>query len=114
MKGRKGSASNTDEGLLIGDKYKLTSDKYNIILWEKKTITGTSRNPHLRNPKNIGAIKWIERAYFSLPKDALEYFVNNEIKETGFKDFETVVEKQNELYALIQGLPDNIMPQLKR
>ena len=113
MKGRKGSASENNEGLLIGDKYKITADKYNVTLWGKKTITGTSKNPSMRNQSKVGQEYWKEIYFFSTPKNALDKLVDLEVMETGFKDFETVCKKQDELYKLIQQLPDDLLPQLK-
>lgn len=89
-----------DIGMKIGEnKYKIEADNLNITLYqymEKKDKT------HY----------WYPVAYFGTPQNALEYLMDKEIMETGFKDFETVCKKQDELYQLIQALPDNILSQL--
>lgn len=93
--------------MLIGDKYKLESDERNITLHEKLVMTGE------RVPSAKGKEIWRAIAYFGTPQNALDYLVDKEIMETGFKDFETVCKKQDELYQLIQGLPNELLPQLK-
>ncbi len=89
--------------MLIGDMYKLESDEMNVTLFQKKLITGTGRG---RRPtkKAIGEVYWIPTNYFSTPKSALEFIVNNEICKTGLRDLETVVKKEDELYKLIASL----------
>ena len=75
----------------IGKNYKIESDSLNVTLYKKESIKkgGTRRR----------AI-----AYFSNPKNALEYLVNLEVMDTGLKDLKTVVKKQEELYDLINSL----------
>jgi hypothetical protein len=100
MRGRKGTArANDDSGLIIGDKYKIISDKFAVILMEKKVVSGKP--------------KWKELYYFSNPQNALDALVDKEIMETGFKDFETVCKKQDELYKLIKSIDDDKLPQLR-
>jgi hypothetical protein len=88
--------------MLIGNGYKIESDEMNITLFQKKLITGTGRGrPSI---KAVGEPYWIPLAYFSSPKEALNYIVNREICITGMKELETVVAKQDELYKLISTL----------
>jgi len=78
--------------MLIGGKYKVESDSLNVTL-SKKEIA-----------KKTGFIRWRPIAYFSHLSDALDYLVDLEVKETGLKDLRVIVEKQKELYQLIEGL----------
>lgn len=47
---------------------------------------------------------WKKLGYYSTPQGALKGLVNEEITGTGLKDFQTVCNKINELYKLIDGL----------
>ena len=77
--------------MLIG-KYKIEADSLNVYLYKK----GIS--------KNNGKTYWRAIAFFSTIGNALVHLVDQEVAETGLKDFRTVVEKQNELYQLVSGL----------
>jgi hypothetical protein len=44
-------------------------------------------------------------SYYSNVKNALHSLVEKEILGTGFKDFKTVANKQEELHRLIDALP---------
>ena len=77
--------------MLIGNKFKVESDAMNVTLFEKaKSKTATTT--------------WRPIAYFSNFQTALNHLVDLEVMETGLKDLKTVVEKQNELYALVKQL----------
>ena len=78
--------------MLIGKKYKVDSDSFGITLYESVNV------------KKTGCIRWQPLAYFASVKNALEYLVDREVRMTGLKDFQTVVEKQKELYQLIKEL----------
>lgn len=90
--------------LLIGDKYKIESDELNVTLYLKKTITGTGRGRIGKSKKAVGEEYWTPIAYFSTPKNALDYLVDNEVRGTGMIDLKTIVAKIEELHALIKGL----------
>lgn len=90
--------------MLIGDKYKIESDDLNVTLFQKKIITGTSRNKARATKRKVGEEYWWPIAYFNTPNAALYYLADKEIKDTGFKDFNTVVEKIEELHGLINSL----------
>ncbi len=77
--------------MLIGDRYKVESDSLNVTLYEKAK-------------SKTAATNWRPIAYFSSIKSALEHLVDLEVMETGLTDLKTVVEKQNELYALVNSL----------
>jgi hypothetical protein len=78
--------------MLVGDKYKVESDSLNITLFQK----GTS--------KNSGKVYWQPIAYFSCFENALDHLVDLEVMKTELKDYQSVVEKQKELYQLIKSL----------
>ena len=88
------------EGMMIGEDYKITSDSLNVIINQRHVNTGAKR----ALAENIGKEYWMQVAYFSSPKNALKFIVDNEILGTGLSDFETVVAKIDELKALIDGL----------
>ncbi len=78
--------------MLIGNKYKIESDSLNVTVYKTVQV------------KKTGGIRWQPIAYFSTLSSALDYFVDQELAGTGLKDFQTVVEKQKELYQLIRSL----------
>ena len=75
----------------IGDKYKIESDSLNVTLYE-------------RAKSKTSVTQWRSITYFSSLQNALEHLVDLEVAETGLKDLQTVVEKQNELYTLVKKL----------
>ena len=88
--------------MFIGENYKIESDALNITLSVKKTITGTGHGRPSK--KSVGEEYWMPIAYFSNVKDALNYLVDQEIRDTGFNDLATVSAKIEELYKLIINL----------
>lgn len=83
--------------MLIGNNYKIESDSLNVTLYEKA------------KSKKTGVTTWRAIAFFSNPMNALRHLVDLKVKEAGIKDFRVVVEKQEELYRLInslKGLPE--------
>jgi len=67
--------------------YRLKTIPLNIVLLERNKKG---------NYRDIG--------FYSTPAQALDALVDREVLGTGLKDLETVTEKQNELYRLIQQL----------
>jgi len=83
--------------MLIGTKWKIEANKYNILLYKKYAqIKG----------KNQGVEQWKVEGYFRTVAGALKFLVDSEVKETQLRDLKTVVAKQDELYKLIEGLKD--------
>ena len=76
----------------IGKKYKLESDSSNITLYEKRINKKTKTE------------YWTTLAYFSIPKNALNFLADHKLRESGFKDLETITKRQDEIYALIKSL----------
>jgi hypothetical protein len=85
---------------VIGDKYKLATDAYNIILMEK----------NIRERDKVEY--WVNIAYFSSWEHALEEIVRRDIKEAWVKDLEYVVKEIARLDKMIQGLRGTPMPEL--
>jgi len=79
--------------MLIGKKWKVESDRDNIILFKS------------HRSKKTGEEKWSKEGYFSTLGNALKALVDREVGETGLVDFRTVVGKQAELYKLIKEIP---------
>lgn len=79
----------------IGEKYRIESDDLNVTLYCRM-------NPR-KNRSGLSA-GWRAIGFFSNVKDALKHLVNLEVMETGMKDLETVVKKQEELFHLIKSL----------
>jgi hypothetical protein len=78
--------------MIISDFYKIESDFLNVTLFHRKP----------------GKKSWRPLAYFSDPRNALEYLIKHEVMGTGMADFKKVMEKVNELFRLVnalQGLP---------
>jgi hypothetical protein len=86
--------------MIINDKYKIESDGLNIILLEAHVINGLKG----RKSTKIGETRWQPIAYFHDFHNSLDKLVDNEIKGTGLKDYETIVKKIDELYALIRTI----------
>ena len=77
--------------MLIGERYKVESDSLNVTLYRR----GTSKK---------GGTYWRPIAYFATIKNALEHLINLEVNETGLKDLESVVKRQDEIIGMIKGL----------
>ena len=74
----------------IGNKYKIDSDALNITLYQKEKT-------------KMGKVRWVIIGYFATLGNTLKFLVDLGVREGHLKDLETVVKKQDELYALIQG-----------
>jgi len=94
------------------NKYKLTADSLDIILQEKKVITGGGKRPLSKS--KIGDINWMNIAYFSNPKNALDYVIEKEIRESWVDDLKEVAKGMDKLYKAIQDIKLEPLPQLTR
>ena len=81
--------------LEINKNFAIGSDELNITLY-KRGITEQGKTP--------GKKYWRVLGYYSTCESALKALVDMEIKGTGLKDFETVVNKIDELHKLIESL----------
>jgi hypothetical protein len=92
------------------NKYKLSSDPLNIILQEKRTVTGTGKKkPTVRK---VGDVFWSNIAYFSTPENALKYVIQKEIKESWVDDLKELVKEVSKLEKMIDGLSFKSLPQI--
>ncbi len=87
--------------MLIGDKYKIGSDRFNIILFEKyQKETEEEEEDTGEEVKD----NWKPLGYFSSIQNTLHYLVDHEIRHTGLEDLRALDSKIGELYLLIMSL----------
>ncbi len=77
--------------MLIGKDYKIEADSLNVTLYERQ-ITKKKKE------------YWKAIGYFSRFGGALKALVDLRVRGTGLKDFNTICQRQDELYKLIDGL----------
>lgn len=77
----------------INEKYKIESDPLNITLYYKQDAREAGKGG-----------RWKPLGYFATPQNALKFLVDNEIMGTGMEELKSVVEKIDELKAMIDGL----------
>ena len=77
--------------MLIGKNYKIESDDCNVVLSHRR-VSGE------------GVERWKTLTYHNTLKDALKALVELEVGKTKLVDFQTVVDKMDELYKLIKGV----------
>lgn len=88
--------------MLIGDNYKLESDKLNVILSERKVT-------------NKGKEYWHILGYYYDVKQALYALVVMGVNETGLVELVAINKRIDELYKLINRLDiTKIQPQMRR
>ena len=96
----------------VMNKYRLSADSNNIILQEKQTITGEGKKkPTIRQ---VGDTYWSNIAFFSSPKNALNYIIEQEIRELWVVDLKEVVKRITKLEKMVEGIPANLLPQIVR
>jgi len=78
--------------MLIGKDHKIESDNMNVTIY-KRMVSKKSKAEY-----------WKPIAYFATVKNALKEFVNMKLRDTELTDLKTVVQKQDELYAMIDNL----------
>jgi len=80
--------------MLIGKNWKIEADELNVILYK-------------RQGQKLGEkakYQWKAIGFYSTVANALKDLVNYEIRATGLKDLQTVVNKIDELNKRIDGL----------
>lgn len=75
----------------IGSKYRIESDSMNITLYQKYTT-------------KKGEERWRAIGYFSTVGNALKGLVDLKLKESGMKDFKSIVKTQKDIYNLIESV----------
>lgn len=63
--------------IVLNDKYRITSDKHNLILQEKKK---PNKNHHMT--KNLNEIRWIDVGYYGNYSHLVEALLQKEIKDS--------------------------------
>ncbi len=81
--------------MLIGKDWKIESDDLDVVV---------SRRTVAKRGKNAGLEKWTAEAFCSSLQNALQWLVDQEVKETGLTDLRTVIKKQNALYKLMRDI----------
>ena len=76
----------------VGTKYQIVSDSMNVTVQERQY--NKKQKTHY----------WENLAYFSSPKNALKFIMDNEIMGAGLDDFQQVIKQIDGLYQLIDGL----------
>lgn len=84
--------------MLIGKEWKIESDGLNTTLYKYRTVKATA--------KKLAHDYWAIEGYYSNTKNALEVLVDYGVASTGLKDLKTISKKQDELYKLIEGIPN--------
>ena len=79
----------------INENWRLVSEELNVTLQRRKVY---------EKGKNQGQEYWTNVAYCHTPQDALKYLVNREVMGDGMEDLQTVCDKLDELYQMIDGL----------
>jgi len=92
------------------NKYRLAADPLNIIVQEKRIITGKGRGRP--TSKQVGEEYWNNIAFFSNPKNALDYIIEKEIRESWVDDLKEIVSKTERLYRSIKDIKLEALPQL--
>jgi hypothetical protein len=92
-----------DNEMLIGQDYKIESEKYNIVLFKKRI-----------NEKKYSEV-WEPQAYFSSLSNALRYIVTLEVEETALNDVDKVVNRIKEvedmIYEALADMPSDVLQQ---
>lgn len=88
----------------IGKDWRIEADALNATILKRHTTRPKDGEP--------AHGYWTREAYFSNPKNALNWLVNQKVMETGMADLETVVAAIEELHTLIEGLKN--LPEIPR
>lgn len=80
--------------MLIGKNWKVEADSLNVILSQRKVRKRKDDKPTYEDWEAIG--------YYSTVANALKDLVNYEVRATGLKDLQTVVNKIDELGKQIE------------
>ncbi len=82
--------------MLIGKDWKVESDSLNVVVYRRHAVRATDKKPAHDN--------WVAEANYATIGGALTYLVDNGVRETGLKDYKSIVERQVELYKLIKEI----------
>ena len=79
----------------IGNRFALGADSENIIIYIKHIS---------ERGKNEGKEMWVASAYFATVSGALDYLIEQSVKETKLEDFKTVCLEIDKLKVSIKAL----------
>ncbi len=92
--------------IMVGENYKLTADKYNIILLEKHEVRARKSTvvdtEEIIDESDKAEKGWKVGGYYSCVANALDALVRKEISKTELKDLQTVVDVVNKLFQEIR------------
>ncbi|MCI6278074.1 MAG: hypothetical protein MR639_15355 [Clostridium sp.] len=87
----------------LNDKYKLGTDEFNVILYEKKIMEkGKAKKKEDENIEIEKVEIWKPIAFYATVEQALNGVIRREINGTGLESLQLVVDKINELKEFIQ------------
>ena len=91
---------------MIVGKYKITSEKMDVILTEQYEVKEDSKayTQGDTTARKKGDIVYNNPHYFANVKQALKWIVNTEVNATDLEDLQTVVNKIDSLKKLIDNL----------
>ena len=79
--------------VIIGNNWRVEADSLNVVLSQRK----------MRKKKTGETYEaWEVKGYFATVKGALHELVNQEVRDTKLKDFESVCKRIDKVHALIQ------------
>ncbi len=81
--------------MLIGKNWQITSNSMNVILSHKER----RKNPITKQMSD----SWADEGFYATVPGALKALVNQEVRDTGLKDLETISKAINGLYDMIQA-----------
>lgn len=76
--------------LQINEQYRISSDRYNIIVEERKVI---------QDGEKKGEEYWTNIAYLPKLEDALVWLLNHQVRVTDLSDVQIIVQELHRLYA---------------
>jgi hypothetical protein len=77
--------------MLIGTDWQVKADRWNFTVYKRCVV-------------RKGGYRWREMAYFNTLEDVFKYLYDQEVSTTELKDLQTVLDKQDEVYKLIDKL----------
>ena len=77
----------------IGKNWKIEADSLNVVILKKfKGKREKTGEPYEG---------WKAQGYFANPKEALHWFIDHKIRETGLEDLETIIKRIDRLHNIL-------------
>lgn len=77
-------------------KIEVDSKKLNVLILKRMPMKRKDTGEHYD--------AWIVKGFFASPKEALRWFVDQKIRDTGLTDLKSITEMITELHKTIDGL----------